>query len=428
MTGWYPHVHGHRSMRNMLKEYEPSLLSVLRCEGYFTWWGGKNDLVSVKEWDDYAKYVDVKYRGGGFRTGHRNPEPLAEDDRRHGAYYAGVLPRDEEGEATSGDAGMVAGAVDVIRNRPRSKPLCVFLPLGFPHPAYHAHEEHVEKIFLEKLPPRIPVPEDTTNMPAVMDDLREQFEVGRISEEDWREVKRVYYGMCTQVDHLFGQVVEALKDTGEYDNSLIIVLSDHGDFTGDYSLPEKTHSTLQDSLLRVPFIIKPPKGIEVAPGIREHLAELVDMPATIYDLLGIEPGYDCQGVSLRGSLAGSEEEIHTAVFAEVGGRRAEPGFVNTEVNAMPPRSFYGRQSQAAIPHHEAGSYAVMCRTHDYKYVRRGYTDCFELYDLKNDPGETVNLSGRPEMVEVERKMETRLLNWFMETGDILHPEPDSRRV
>jgi len=39
MTGWYPHVHGHRSMKNMLKEHEPHLFSVLRREGYHVWWG-----------------------------------------------------------------------------------------------------------------------------------------------------------------------------------------------------------------------------------------------------------------------------------------------------------------------------------------------------------------------------------------------------
>ena len=56
MTGWYTHVHGHRSMRNMLKKHEPNLLSVLKQEGYDIWWGGKNDLVSVEQPEDYLKY------------------------------------------------------------------------------------------------------------------------------------------------------------------------------------------------------------------------------------------------------------------------------------------------------------------------------------------------------------------------------------
>ena len=47
MTGWYPHVRGHRTMHYMLRdrEGEPNLLRVLRDNGYFVWWGGKNDLV-----------------------------------------------------------------------------------------------------------------------------------------------------------------------------------------------------------------------------------------------------------------------------------------------------------------------------------------------------------------------------------------------
>lgn len=47
MTGWYPHTHGHRSMKHMLNDHEPNLLTVLRGEGYHVWWGGKNDLVDI---------------------------------------------------------------------------------------------------------------------------------------------------------------------------------------------------------------------------------------------------------------------------------------------------------------------------------------------------------------------------------------------
>ncbi len=68
MTGWYPHVHGHRSMRNMLKEHEPSLLTVLRREGYTIWWGGKNDLVRVREPEDYLRYCAEKFDPKGKYT------------------------------------------------------------------------------------------------------------------------------------------------------------------------------------------------------------------------------------------------------------------------------------------------------------------------------------------------------------------------
>jgi arylsulfatase A-like enzyme len=234
--------------------------------------------------------------------------------------------------------------------------------------------------------------------------------------------------MCAKVDHLFGQVVAALKEQGMYDDTLILFLSDHGDFASDYSLPEKTHSTLQDALVRTPFIIKPPAGVATQPGIRQHLTELVDMTATIYDLLGIEPGYACQGLSLRESLAGTDTEIHDAVFAEVGSRRGESAFKNLDVLNVPKDSFYGRQSQAALKFHDLGSLAVMCRTQRYKYIRRPYIACNELYDLETDPGETRNLSGDPTCAEIERQLETRLLDFFMQTADVLPHEQDSRQI
>ena len=59
MTGWYPHVRGHRTMFHMLRPDEPMLLRTLRQHGYFVWWGGKNDVVPGQ--NGYADYCDVKY-------------------------------------------------------------------------------------------------------------------------------------------------------------------------------------------------------------------------------------------------------------------------------------------------------------------------------------------------------------------------------
>ena len=53
---------------------------------------------------------------------------------------------------------------------------------------------------------------------------------------------------------------------------------------GNYGLVEKTQNTFQDCLTHVPFIIKPPKGTQIQPGVREALVELVDMRATVEDI------------------------------------------------------------------------------------------------------------------------------------------------
>jgi arylsulfatase A-like enzyme len=432
MTGWYPHVHGHRSMRHMLRPYEPSLLSVLRQHGYHVWWGGKNDLVQVHQRADYLKYCDERFDPHGKYpelATHRMPPPLPPDDPRHGAFYRGVCPRTGDTPPYwDFDTACVQGAIDMLRSRPQDRPFCCFLPLHNPHPAYFVEQEYYDRVDPGRLPPRLPTPPPDAHLPPVLDALRAAFGSGQITDAMWREAKHVYYAMCTKLDTLFGRLVEALRAEGLYDDTWILFFSDHGDFTGDYGLPEKTHSTLQDCLLRVPLVIKPPAGVPLRPGVRHHLAELVDITATLYDVIGLEPGYAHQGCSLRHSLAGTDAPLRDAVYAEVGGRRGETAFVNTDVHKLPPASFYSRQSKAAIPYHEQGSHAVMVRTQTHKYVRRRYTGHHELFDLVADPRETRNLAGQPQAAIVERELETRLLDFLLHTADVLPLQPDSRQV
>lgn len=336
---------------------------------------------------------------------------------------------DPEAGYRDGDRANVEGAIDFLsRHGGGDTPLCVFLPLNRPHPAYTVEAEFYGRIDPEKIPARIPAPPPAAGLPPILAALRGEYGIDRLDEHAWREVRRIYYGMCAKVDFLFGRLTDALKQTGIYDDSMIVFLSDHGDFTGDYGLPEKTHATLQDCLLRVPLIIKPPAGVAVAPGVRAGLVELVDMPATVYDLLEIDPEYDLQGRSLRASLAGGEDGYREAVFAEVGARAGEKAFFNLDVLELPPDSFYGMQARAALPAHAQGTYAVMCRTAAFKYIRRAYSGAHELYDLRADPCECRNLAGMPSLAGVEREMERRLLDFFMHTGDVLPRRQDSRAI
>jgi hypothetical protein len=59
MSGWYPHVRGHRTMHHMMAKDEPVLLKQLKDSGYMVWWGGKNDLVPGE--NGFNDYCDIKY-------------------------------------------------------------------------------------------------------------------------------------------------------------------------------------------------------------------------------------------------------------------------------------------------------------------------------------------------------------------------------
>ena len=81
MTGWYPHVRGHRTMHHMLHDElgETNLLKVLKDNGYFVWWGGKNDLVPGQS--GFAEHCDVKFKATMCRTKtHKYVKRLDEPD------------------------------------------------------------------------------------------------------------------------------------------------------------------------------------------------------------------------------------------------------------------------------------------------------------------------------------------------------------
>jgi len=178
----------------------------------------------------------------------------------------------------------------------------------------------------------------------------------------------------------------------------------------------------------VPLVIKPPAGVPCEQGVRQSLVELVDMCPTIYEMLGIAPEYPVQGQSLMVNIAGDDSPMRECVFAEVGSRGGEESFINKDVLSMPATNFYAVQSKASHGAHRYGTYAIMTRTGDFKYIRRGYVDHHELYDLKNDPGELHNLIDQPEYAQVQNELTTHLLNHFMHTADVLRHDVDSRKI
>ncbi|MEK7767668.1 MAG: sulfatase-like hydrolase/transferase, partial [bacterium] len=216
-------------------------------------------------------------------------------------------------------------------------------------------------------------------------------------------------------DRQFGLVLEALNSAGLYDDTAVFFFSDHGDFTGDYGLVEKTQNTFEDCLVRVPFLIKPPAGVPVKPRVSEALVELVDMSATGEAVTGVPPRHTHFGRSLLPVLAGATDEHRDAVFCEGGRLESEDHASETDQGEYPAQSLYWPRVglQARIPEH---SKAAMCRTRTHKYVTRLY-EPDELYDLAADPGELDNRAGDPALASVQRALTDRLLRFYLATGD-----------
>lgn len=430
MSGWYPHVRGHRTMFHMMQPDEPVLLRTLKEQGYSVWWGGKNDLVPAE--NGYDAYCGIKYKPAkqprpetnlhGYDLWRGDPE-----GDNYYSFYAGKLEKAADEEAYyDNDWANVLGAVDFIRNAPGDQPICVYLPLLYPHPPYGVEEPWFSLIDREKLPPRIPAPDNWDGKPSLLKGIYERQKLQGWTEDRWDELRATYYGMCSRVDHQLGLVLDALKEAGIYDDTAVFFFSDHGDFTGDYGLVEKTQNTFEDTLTRVPFVIKPPKHIPVVPRVSEALVELIDFPATVEALLDLKPEHTHFGRSLLPLLAGETEEHRDAVFCE-GGR------VHGEVHCMEkdsvaqtePTGLYWPRvglQQSEGPEHTK---AVMCRTKTHKYVRRLY-ESDELYDLQNDPGETVNRIDDPSLAPVLAELKDRLLTFYQETADVVPHKTNQR--
>jgi arylsulfatase A-like enzyme len=192
---------------------------------------------------------------------------------------------------------------------------------------------------------------------------------------------------------------------------------------------EKTQSTFEDCLSRVPFVVKPPKGVAVEPRVSQAMVELVDFSATVFDLTGIDPGYDSFGRSLLPVLSGRTEEHRDAVFCE-GGRLAgevQASEADSVANMNDPEeSQYWPRIKLQISEERPWSgKAAMCRTRTHKYVRRLYEED-ELYDLEKDPQELRNRIDDPEYAEVLAKLKERMADWYMETCDVVPRNTDSR--
>ncbi|TBL78942.1 sulfatase-like hydrolase/transferase [Paenibacillus thalictri] len=430
MSGWYPHVRGHRTMYHMMQPDEPVLLKTLKDAGYHVWWGGKNDLVPAE--NGYEAYCDVKYKPPVQPRRETNlhahdvwrGEP---DGDNYFSFYAGKLEKAEDEDTYyDGDWANVLGAIDLIRNRPADQPLCIYLPLLYPHPPYGVEEPYFSMIDRSKLPARFPAPAGWQGKPSLLRGISEKQKLQGWTEERWDELRATYYGMCARVDKQFGMLMDALREAGIYDDTAVFFFSDHGDYTGDYGLVEKTQNTFEDCLSRVPFVIKPPKDVPVQPRVSDAMVELIDFSATVEALAGIKPDHSHFGRSLLPVLAGETDAHRDAVFCEGGRLHGEEQCMERESTSVGNASgLYWPRIQWQLQEGPEHTKAVMCRTKEYKYVRRFYEQD-ELYDMVNDPGETVNRIDDPALSEILMGLKDRLLTFYQETCDVVPMRPNKR--
>lgn len=405
-TGWYCHVHGHRTMHHMVKPYHPDLLRYFKDVGYHIWWGGKNDMICEGLRDEIP---DTRVQGAGRPTVNQSPWELG--DKLYHTFLWGEVP--ENFGASAADDHVAEKAAEFIKNSP-AEPFLLLVNQTFPHPPYAVHEPYFSMYDRGQVPMPIKMDEPFKDKPMILKRVHERMRMNEVTDDELREMVAVYYGMCTKTDRNLGWIIDALEESGQWDNTIAVVSSDHGDFVGDYQMTEKMQNTFEDCLVNVPFAIRVP-GIAPLPRPSEALIEMIDLLPTLLEACDIPLTHTQFGKSLLPVMRGEIAEHKPYVFSEGGGLIEEE---HTHETARPKENIYWSRPALQWTERETHGKAVMIRSKNWKYVRRMY-DTDELYDLENDPGEVHNLINDPAYEQPRRELSEALLTWFVETGDVV---------
>lgn len=210
------------------------------------------------------------------------------------------------------------------------------------------------------------------------------------------EIDALYEGDIRHADEELHRVVDALKRKGIWDDTVFILVSDHGEEFYDHGNWFHGQS-LYDELVRVPLIVHIP-GVTDAGTQIEAPVQLVDIAPTITDLLGIKTPADWQGRSLLPLIRGEG--------------RPQPAFT-TRIN-----SAYG----AANTGDEGEGRESAVRRGRYKAIFNHLHWSVRLFDVVADPHELVDLARvHPRITADLREL---VLEWLEETTDQAYPAPD----
>ncbi len=226
---------------------------------------------------------------------------------------------------------------------------------------------------------------------------RESETWGQVSEDDYRNGRAHYYAYVEQVDAQIGRVLDALHETGQEENTIVVATSDHGDMVGAHRMWIKGWIPYEETY-RVPLVVRWPGHTK--PGSRsDRLVQTHDLAHTYVAAAGARP----------------------LPFAD--GKPMQPLFENPQAGSWPDHilcAYYG------------GEYLYTQRiaiTNQFKYVFNGF-DIDECYDLAGDPEEMRNLVTSGEQRANVDDMRARLYQLMDEYddpyGDLSRPSAPMR--
>lgn len=198
-----------------------------------------------------------------------------------------------------------------------------------------------------------------------------------LDEWKYQQYMRDYLRVIHSIDRNVGRLLKYLEDNDLLENTMIVYTSDQGFYMGEHGWFDKRF--MYEESFRTPLLVRLPGGKH---GDIDELVQNIDYGPTILDLAGIEVPSDMQGVSFLPLLRGETvKDWRTSLYYH----------------------YYEYPDEHAVRPH----FGV--RTDRYKLMRfYGDMDCWELYDLQEDPSEMKNIYGKPGTEEITKELKAEL--------------------
>lgn len=334
MTGKYPSSHGMVANHYPIDLCQSFLPQLMRDNGYATCWVGKWHLNGGRKHD----FVPKEYRLGfehfvGFSRGHAYLSPIYYRDDDPTPYKSDMFEPEMQ-------TGQLCDFIDDALSEGR--PFFAGIGYGPPHIPVEKAPEHYRTLFS---------PDEIELNDLVPPEMAEEA----------KKFIAMYWGMVAAVDHEVQRILNHLQHRGVLDNTMVILVSDHGDLCYEHGLTGK--KVYYRGAMQVPFLIRyPAYGRD---RVEEHIADpSVSIMPTILEACGIAIPEEVEGQSLHTLLTkGEDETLNDFVYYQI--PREEKG---PERHPWPARGL---------------------RTKDWLYVERCGVP-FALFNERVDPDEKFN--------------------------------------
>lgn len=391
-TGKYPSQCGTPTYITPLANTETTFMTTLKQSGYYTSVIGKQHFAdsTVSHGYDYEDIIDGhfpnfkkknSYTDFLIREGFCSEDELTVDDDRFTKKWISK-------DIYHIDGYIGSRGVEWIKTKSTKLDNPWYFCLSFPgpHMPFDGIGLSTERFYTEN---DISVPKtmqkDLKQKPAY---YYEQLHLGKgnpgilpvinATEAHIKHTRKSYYANMSLIDQKIGEVIDMLKTTNQYDNTVIFFTSDHGDYMGDFGMFGKGQY-LSEVLMKIPFFVKPP--IKDFDGYTEtDFAFNFDIAPTCLDLANIKIPNDMSAQNLT-------------------------PYWNTLKSKNPLEYAY----------FEAGNIRSI-RTKKWKLIFYMDKEYGELYDIENDCGERINLWDSSDFCCIKHRLIIKLCNKMISLG------------